>query len=163
MKTIVITGATRGLGFAVSKQLLSEGYRVIATGRSLSEELKELCGQFTKKIFFEPFDFNEIKNIHEFSNSLISNYGRIWGLINNAAIGNDGVLATMHESDIAQILRINVEAPILLTKYLIRPMLINRSGRIVNISSIIATTGFSGLSVYGATKAAISGFTFTFP
>ena len=159
MKTIVITGATRGLGLAVSKQLLIEGFRVIATGRSLSEELKELCGQFKKNIFFVPFDFNEIKNIHEFSNSIISNYGRIWGLINNAAIGNDGVLATMHESDIAQILRINVEAPILLTKYLIRPMLINRCGRVVNISSIIATTGFSGLSVYGATKAAISGFT----
>ena len=83
----------------------------------------------------------------------------MWGLVNNAAHGTDGVLATLHEKDIAQLIRVNVEAPILLTKYLLRPMLMNRSGRIVNISSIIATTGFSGLSVYGATKAALAGFT----
>lgn len=69
------------------------------------------------------------------------------------------MLATLHERDIGQLIRVNVEAPILLSKYLLRPMLMNRTGRIINISSIIATTGFSGLSVYGATKAAMSGFT----
>jgi 3-oxoacyl-[acyl-carrier protein] reductase len=65
----------------------------------------------------------------------------------------------MHEKDIGELLKVNVEAPLLLTKYLLRPMLINGRGRIINISSIMADTGFSGLAVYGATKAALSGFT----
>jgi 3-oxoacyl-[acyl-carrier protein] reductase len=65
----------------------------------------------------------------------------------------------MHESDISRALRVNVEAPILITKYLLRPMLINQRCRIINISSIIGTTGFNGLAVYGASKAALNGFT----
>ncbi|MFT7399182.1 MAG: 3-oxoacyl-[acyl-carrier protein] reductase, partial [Rheinheimera aquimaris] len=80
-------------------------------------------------------------------------------LINNAAVGYDGVLATMHNSEINALLNLNVQAPILLTKYLLRPMLLNQSGRIINISSIIARTGFNGLSVYAASKAALEGFT----
>ena len=80
-------------------------------------------------------------------------------MVNNAAIGHDGVLATMHEKDIFQLVTTNVTAPILLTKYASRSMLINGTGRIVNVGSIIGSTGFNGLSVYGATKSALSGFT----
>jgi 3-oxoacyl-[acyl-carrier protein] reductase len=159
MKTIVITGGTRGLGLATARQSVVEGYKVIAVGRSLSTELSEAMKENRDSLYFEQFDFNEVEKIHSFANSLAKKYGRLWALVNNAALGTDGVLATLHERDIAQLIRVNVEAPILLTKYLLRPMLMNRSGRIINISSIIATTGFSGLSVYGATKAALSGFT----
>lgn len=159
MKTIVITGATRGLGLATARQAIIEGYKVIAVGRSLSDELDAEIKKNTNLLFFESFDFNEVEKIHAFAKHLAKTYGRLWGLVNNAALGTDGVLATLHEKDVAELVRVNVEAPILLTKYLLRPMLINRCGRIVNISSIIATTGFSGLSVYGATKAALAGFT----
>ncbi|MBL8370327.1 MAG: SDR family oxidoreductase [Burkholderiaceae bacterium] len=159
MKTIVITGATRGLGLATARQAVVEGYKVIAVGRSLSAELKVAISENPGQLFFEQFDLNEIESIHSFAKHIAKNYGRLWGLVNNAALGSDGVLATLHEKDIAQLIRVNVEAPILLTKYLLRPMLMNRGGRIVNVSSIIATTGFSGLSVYGATKAALAGFT----
>jgi 3-oxoacyl-[acyl-carrier protein] reductase len=89
---------------------------------------------------------------------MTKNHGHIYGLINNAALGHDGVLATMHESSIRALLKINIEAPILLTKYVSRSMLLNRYGRILNISSIIGSTGFTGLSVYGATKSALTGF-----
>jgi 3-oxoacyl-[acyl-carrier protein] reductase len=65
----------------------------------------------------------------------------------------------MHESQIGELIRVNVTGTIILTKYLLRPMLVKRRGRVVNVSSIIASTGFSGLSVYGATKAALLGFT----
>ena len=65
----------------------------------------------------------------------------------------------MHETDIHELIKVNIEAPILLTKYLSRSMLLNRNGRIVNIGSIIGSTGFNGLSVYGATKSALGGFT----
>lgn len=159
MKTIVVTGATRGLGLAIAYQAAAEGYNVVAVGRTLSSELENSIKKYPESIHFEPYDFNQLDGIHGFSTHIAKKYGRLWGLINNAAIGADGVLATLHERDISQLLRVNVEAPILLTKYLLRPMLMNRSGRIINISSIIANTGFSGLSVYGATKAALSGFT----
>ena len=69
------------------------------------------------------------------------------------------VCATMHSTEISKILRVNLESPIVLTKYASRSMLINSVGRIVNISSIIAATGFNGLSVYAASKAGIEGFT----
>lgn len=159
MKTIVITGGTRGLGLAIVRQAVVEGYKVIAVGRSLSTELDVTLKNNSDVLYFEQFDFNEVEKIHAFANGIAKKYGRLWGLVNNAALGTDGVLATLHERDIAQLIRVNVESPILMTKYLLRPMLMNRAGRIINISSIIATTGFSGLSVYGATKAAFAGFT----
>jgi 3-oxoacyl-[acyl-carrier protein] reductase len=65
----------------------------------------------------------------------------------------------MHEADVTELIKVNVEAPILMAKYASRSMLLNREGRIVNVGSIIGSTGFNGLSVYGATKSAIEGFT----
>jgi len=158
-KIVVVTGATRGLGLAISRQCLTDGYKVVAVGRTISDEFSGLMLSQPDNIVFERFDFKNSDGIHEFATSLIRAHGRPWGLVNNAALGHDGVLATLHERDIAELIAVNVQAPILLTKYLLRPMLINRCGRIVNISSIIASTGYNGLSVYGATKAALSGFT----
>ena len=159
MKTIVVTGATRGLGLAIAKRCAVDGYKVVGIGRKLSTELQSLSAEYPQQIFFEAYNFEDTAGIHAFATQLSKEYGRPWGLVNNAALGHDGVLATLHERDITELIKVNVEAPILLTKYLIRPMLINHGGRIVNISSIIASTGFNGLSVYAATKAALSGFT----
>lgn len=159
MKTVVVTGGTRGLGLDIVRQLAASGYKAIAVGRHCSDALQALIDEHQDAVVFECYDFNEITHIHDFARRLSTRYGRIYGLVNNAALGHDGVLATMHESQIGALIRINVEAPILLTKYLIRPMLANGTGRVINISSIIASTGFSGLSVYGASKAAIVGFT----
>ena len=78
--------------------------------------------------------------------------------INNAAIGADGILATMHEKQINQAINVNLISPIILTKYVSRYMLTNGEGRIINISSIISKTGFGGLSVYGATKGGLVSF-----
>ena len=159
MKIIIVTGATRGLGLAITQQCIVDGYKVIAIGRTVTDELTFLIRQYPENVVFERYDFSDITGIHLFAVGLSKKYGRPWGLVNNAAIGHDGVLATLHERDIADLIKINIEAPILLTKYLLRSMLINRCGRIINVSSIIATTGFNGLSVYGATKAALAGFT----
>jgi 3-oxoacyl-[acyl-carrier protein] reductase len=86
-------------------------------------------------------------------------FGPIYGLVNNAAVGTDGVLATMHNSKIETLVRVNTLSPIVLTKYVVRQMMADGGGRIVNVSSIIGFTGYSGLSVYGATKASMLGFT----
>lgn len=159
MRIIVVTGATRGLGLAITRQCVTDGYKVVAVGRTITEDLQSLIHKSVDRVAFERYDFADTAGIHAFATHISKTYGRPWGLVNNAALGHDGVLATLHEQDIAELIKVNVEAPILLTKYLLRPMLINRCGRIVNVSSIIATTGFNGLSVYAATKAAMAGFT----
>jgi len=79
--------------------------------------------------------------------------------VNNAGIGSRHTLATVHDSELLRLLSVNLAGAMLLTKYACRSMLLARSGRIVQISSIAAETGFSGLSVYGATKAGLVGFT----
>lgn len=159
MKTVVVTGGTRGLGLAVARCAAKAGYSVVAISRKRSEALDQLASEYPEQICFEAYDFSDSAGIHALARTIVDRYGRPWGLVNNAAIGHDGVLATLHERDISELIRVNIEAPILLTKYLIRPMLINGAGRIVNISSITASTGFSGLSVYAATKSALAGFT----
>jgi 3-oxoacyl-[acyl-carrier protein] reductase len=159
MKVVIVTGGTRGLGLAIVRKLYEEGYRLVAIGRSCSVELQALMDKAQGRVAFEPHDFLNTEKIHELALKLGREHGRIYGLVNNAAVGHDGILATMHEREISELLKVNIEAPILLTKYLLRPMLINGQGRVINISSIMADTGFSGLAVYGATKAALGGFT----
>jgi 3-oxoacyl-[acyl-carrier protein] reductase len=79
--------------------------------------------------------------------------------VNNAGIGTNGTLALMHNSRIEELIRINLLSPIILTKYVVRRMMAEGGGRIVNIASITGATGSAGLSVYGATKSALIGFT----
>lgn len=156
-KNVIVTGASRGLGLAISRRLVADGYKVIAVARSSNSELNATCDG--ERMFFESFDLAHVDKIHAWVVDLVKRHGRIYGLINNAAIGADGVLGTMHEHDIAQSLLVNLQSPIVLTKYVSRSMLLGGAGRIINISSIIGSTGFSGLSVYAATKAGLMGFT----
>lgn len=156
-KIVMVTGARRGLGLEICKRLSDDGYKVLAIARSDSSELNALCDG--RSVYFEQFDLLDTEKIHSWFVDLSKKYGRIYGLINNAAVGADGVLATMHEHDIFQSLKVNLQSPIVLTKYVSRSMLLGGSGRIINISSIIGSTGFSGLSVYAATKAGLIGFT----
>ena len=93
-------------------------------------------------------DLEEIDKIPSLINIINSEYGPIYGLVNNAGIGLDGLLATQHQKDIKKILTINLEAPIILSKYACRSMLSKKEGRIINITSIIAKTGYNGLSLF---------------
>lgn len=154
---MIVTGARRGLGLAISQRLAADGYKVIAVARAESHELNTLCK--SESVCFESFDLAKTEKIHAWIGDLIKRHGRIYGLVNNAAVGADGILATMHERDIAQSLLVNLQSPIVVSKYVSRSMLLGGVGRIINISSIIASTGFSGLSVYAATKAGLIGFT----
>jgi 3-oxoacyl-[acyl-carrier protein] reductase len=158
-KLVLVTGATRGLGLAIAQRLVADGYRVVGTGRKVSDGLNALCAAHPAQLFFLSQDMAQTTALHAFVRQVTIRHGPLFALVNNAALGLDGVLATMHESQITEMLRVNVEAPILLAKYCARSMLLQRKGRIVNVSSIIASTGFSGLSVYAASKAALSGFT----
>jgi len=159
MKNVIVTGSAKGLGLEISQQLVSSGYRVIGISRTPTNEFDKLQKEYPNQVCFYQFDFINTQDIAALVRNITKEHGRIYGLINNAALGHDGVLATMHETDISSLIKVNVEAPILLTKYVSRSMLLNKTGRIINVGSIIGSTGFNGLSVYGATKSALGGFT----
>ena len=159
MKLIVVTGASKGLGLAICARLLNENYKVVGISRSMTDEFKMLQKEFPETLFRVEYDFANTNDIQNLVRTITKAHGNIYGLINNAALGHDGVLGTMHETQIKELITVNVEAPILLTKYVSRSMLMKLQGRVINIGSIIASTGFNGLSVYGATKASMSGFT----
>lgn len=158
---VVITGASKGLGLAICQQALEQGYNVVAIARHCSQALAELQQHYPQQLYYQEADLSQLEMLPNLCKELIKEYGRPYALINNAASGHDGVLATMPNATIDALMQLNVQAPILLSKYLMRSMLLNRRGRIINISSIIAKTGFNGLSVYAASKAALEGFSFS--
>jgi 3-oxoacyl-[acyl-carrier protein] reductase len=163
MRNIIVTGGSRGLGLGIARQLAAVGYRVIAVARNSNKQLAAAIEDAGRagpgELHFVAFDLSEIKAIPGLIQNIRKEFGPIYGLINNAAIGTDGVLAIMHNSQIEELVRLNTVSPIVLTKYAIRSMLSEGGGRIVNVASIIGFTGYSGLSVYGATKASMIGFT----
>jgi 3-oxoacyl-[acyl-carrier protein] reductase len=163
MHNVLVTGGSRGIGLAIAQRLAGAGYNVIAVARRESDELRAAIGEATSdgsgRLHFRAFDLSEIDAIPAFVKALRDEFGAIYGLVNNAGIGTEGLLANMHNSEIEALIRLNVLSPVILTKYVVRHMMADGAGRIVNMSSIIASTGYNGLSVYGATKAAATGFT----
>lgn len=160
MLNVIITGATRGLGLAMAERLMREkDYRILAIGRRETAELAALLAAYPDQLAFRPYDLADLDGIPKLVTGITREFGALYGLVNNAAVGVDGVLATQHATDIGRALRLNLESPILMTKYACRSMLTKGRGRIINVSSIIASTGFNGLSVYAATKAGLEGFT----
>jgi 3-oxoacyl-[acyl-carrier protein] reductase len=162
-RSVLVTGGSRGLGLHIVQKLVAEGYRVITIARQQSEKLAEVIqeanGAFQTSVHFKPFDLTNIELIPDLVAGIHKEFGAMWGLVNNAGLGSHGVLATMHNSDIERLVRVNSVSPIILTKYVVRQMMAKGAGRIVNVTSVIGFTGYSGLSVYGATKASMIGFT----
>ncbi len=163
MLNVLVTGGSRGLGLAISRGLASAGYRVIAIARNHSPELEAASevarAEARGAIEFRACDLSDTALIAPLIRGIRGDFGPIYGLVNNAGLGTAGLLGTMHDKDIERLIRLNTVSPIVLTKYVARGMMTERRGRIVNIASIVASTGYSGLSVYSATKASLVGFT----
>jgi len=160
MRNVLVTGGTRGVGLAVASRLAVDGFRVFALGRKESDDLAKAVAKYPAgALNFVPFDLMDVDVIPDLIREMKAEHGPFYGLVNNAALGTEGLLSNMHNSDIEKLVKLNTVSPIVLTKYVARGMMTAGEGRIVNISSIIASTGYSGLAVYGATKAAMLGFT----
>ena len=163
MRSVIVTGGSRGLGLGIATRLAAGGWRVIAIARNETAELRAAAAAADKAgrgtLHFRAFDLGETQAIAALVAGLHKEYGPLYGLVNNAGIGTSGVLAVMPDEQIERLVRINLLSTMVLSKFVVRRMLSERGGRIVNISSIVATTGYHGLSVYSATKAGLIGFT----
>src|SRR6202035_5625600 len=145
VRTVLVTGASRGLGLGIARQLAGAGHQVIALARQKSKPVTEAVADAKRakhgSLHFVSFDLGKVDEIPGLVKGLRKEFGPLFGLVNNAAVGHDGALPL-----------------IILTKYVVRSMMSDGAGRIVNVASIIAFTGYSGLSVYAATKASMLGF-----
>ncbi len=163
MRSVIVTGGSRGLGLGISEKLAGDGFQVIVIARTQTNAFEEAAERIAAKssgaMLFHAGDLTDIEAISAMVKSIRSKHGKLYGLVNNAGIGTSGMLTTMGDRAVEQLLRLNVHAPITLTKYVARAIITGGEGRIVNISSIVASTGYSGLSVYSATKASLIGFT----
>ncbi|HEV2371986.1 MAG TPA: SDR family oxidoreductase [Streptosporangiaceae bacterium] len=151
---IIVTGASGGLGSVTAARLAGQGYQVIGISRrpaayaALGDRYTHICA-----------DLSDLAALPQLVKTVVAAHGPPYGLVNNAATGLDGLLPTMHNSEIRTVVELDLLSPILLTKYVSRHMVSRGVGRIVNVTSIVARTGFRGLSVYAAAKAGLEGFT----
>jgi 3-oxoacyl-[acyl-carrier protein] reductase len=161
MRNVIVTGGSRGLGLGIADKLAREGYRAIAIARNERPELRAVMQSSAEPgcIQFVPFDLTTLEGIAALVKKLRKDYGPIYGLVNNAGTSVEGTLAMMQISQIEQVVRLNTLSTIVMTKSVVRSMMADGGGRIVNIASVAAFTGYSGLAVYSASKASLVGFT----
>lgn len=158
-QVVVISGGSRGLGAAIVESLLGNGHTVATFSRKATEFTSHCAENYPERFSFQEVDARDTDKLHEFTKQAYESFGRIDVLINNAAVAIDGVLALSRDEDIEFMLDVNLKAALILARESARYMLLQDQGSIINIASIIAMRGFSGLSTYAATKAGMIGMT----
>jgi 3-oxoacyl-[acyl-carrier protein] reductase len=156
---MIVSGGSRGLGQAICAALLADGHRVVTFSRSRSPFVDQAESEFAGQFCYEAIDATDSAALVDFVRRTQRQFGRIDALINNAGIAVDGILALANEDDLDRMLAINLKAALILAKECSRYMLAQRGGVILNIASVIALRGFSGLVGYAATKAGMVGMT----
>lgn len=158
-RTVIVTGGSRGLGAGIVQSFLDSGDRVATCSRSETEQVRQWRAQYGDRFLFVEADLADRKQSTVFAKTVLEEWGSVDVLVNNAGVARDGILALFSDDDTDTVIDLNLKATIHLTRQIVRNMLAHGGGRIVNISSITGTTGYRGLTVYGATKAALDGFT----
>lgn len=159
-RTVLITGGSRGLGAEFVRSFLASGDRVATCSRSGSDLVGEWeAGPDSDRFFHAAVDLADREATAGFVPAVIERFGEVDILINNAGLARDGVLGLFDLDDADDVIDLNLKGTIHITKLVSRRMLRAGAGRIINISSIIGLSGYRGLSVYGATKAGLDGFT----
>ncbi|HEX3460004.1 MAG TPA: SDR family NAD(P)-dependent oxidoreductase [Acidimicrobiales bacterium] len=160
-RTVVVTGGSKGLGAGIVKSFLESGDRVATCARSSTPEVEAWSSdpELKDRFFFLPADLADRGDTDAFIKAVLAHWDTIDILVNNAGVARDGILGLFSDDDVDTVVDLNLKGTIHITRLVSRHMLARRSGRIINISSIIGLSGYRGLSVYGATKAALDGFT----
>tara|TARA_Y100001935_G_scaffold247128_1_gene242601 strand:- start:20 stop:757 length:738 start_codon:yes stop_codon:yes gene_type:complete len=153
-KNIIVTGASGGIGNSIIQKLYENEVNLLATGTKV-EKLEELKSKF-KNLKIKKFDISENERIEEFIESASKELGgNLDCLINNAGITQDNLAIRMSLNEWKKVIDINLTSTFLLSKFAIKKMLKNKSGKIVNITSVVGHTGNLGQSNYTASKAGI--------
>tara|TARA_A100001011_G_scaffold393062_1_gene482000 strand:- start:647 stop:1381 length:735 start_codon:yes stop_codon:yes gene_type:complete len=156
-KKIIITGATGGIGNSLVKKFIDSGSTVLATGTK-EEKLNKLKSEFSSNIQVEKFNLGDHTKIESFIESANNKLGGLDILINNAGINLDSLTIRLTEENWKKVLDINLTSTFLMCKYAIKKMIKNKSGKIINITSIVGHTGNFGQTNYSASKAGIVAF-----
>lgn len=157
---ILLTGASKGLGLKTTESLLKKGFTVFAISRSKTENLNELLIQYPGNLKWLQYDLADGENVRQ---SVFKNWigfdTPIHGFVNNAALAYDDIITNLNLDSLEKMYHVNVFTPMMLTKFVLRQMLLhNIKGSIVHISSISVHTGYKGLSMYASTKGALEAF-----
>ncbi len=160
-KVVVVTGSTRGIGREIARAFAQEGAIAVVMGRdaTLAERVRDDLIRTGWKAEGYGCDVTNPQNVGEILDKILDKYKSIDILVNNAGIAKDNLLLRMSEGDWDEVIRVNLKGMFNCTKAVARGMLKRRSGKIINISSIIGITGNAGQANYAASKAGIIGFT----
>lgn len=157
----IVSGGSRGLGFAIVEDLLLKGYRVATFSRKANANIDNLnsLDPNNERFIWQAADATDTKSVTTFVKSVVRQFGPIQVLVNNAGIGIEGLLTMMSDDEIDNGIALNLSSAIYLTRITLKSMLSGKQGCIINISSVNGVKGHKGLSVYSATKSALNGLT----
>jgi len=161
-KTVIITGASRGIGRGIAEVFAKQGANIAFTYRSSDEKAKALEDELSAngcKVKGYKSDASNFEAAQQLAVDVLEEFGSIDVLVNNAGITKDGLLMRMSEDDFDRVMDINMKSVFNMTKAVLRPMLKQRKGSIINMSSVVGVKGNAGQANYSASKAAINGFT----
>jgi len=161
-KTVIITGASRGIGKGIAEVFAKQGANIAFTYRSSDEKAKALEDELSAngcKVKGYKSDASNFEAAQQLAADVLEEFGSIDVLVNNAGITKDGLLMRMSEDDFDIVMDINMKSVFNMTKAVLRPMLKQRNGSIINMSSVVGVKGNAGQANYSASKAAINGFT----
>jgi len=164
-RTIVITGGSKGIGRAICLRFAREGERIVFVHYDpddlAEKKTLELLDKMNVEARSQKLDVSSFRDVEEFFQRVIKDFQRVDVLVNNAGITRDAFLVRMSEEQWDQTLQVNLKSVFNCTKAVMRSMIKEKSGRIINISSVVGQIGNIGQSNYGASKAGIMGFTKT--
>jgi 3-oxoacyl-[acyl-carrier protein] reductase len=158
-RVVIITGGSRGLGAGIVQSYLDSGDLVATCSRSITPEVEKWQQELPDRFLFGSADLAKPGDCETFVKAVIDRWDHVDVLVNNAGVARDGILGMASDDDIDTVVDLNLKGTLYMSRLVSRRMLARRSGNIVNISSIVGRSGYRGLSVYSATKAAQEGMT----
>lgn len=156
-RTALVSGGSRGLGAALVEALLADGWRVATFSRGESPAIERWQQERGNNFYWRALDLADFDGLRDFVGEVRQRWGRIDALVNNAAIAAEGLLTLQAADDLHRTVVVNLESVLHLTRACAQVMLDQGSGSIVNVSSVNAVRGHSGVATYSATKAALDG------